>query len=374
MSKIDSAKLQIVREGLSQVSPLLDELIQASEAAQPFDPKAIPNRSISGDKITGGKITKFESVGIKDDSSRLVVLVNDDGLLTDKIDVETLVGDTNVEGNLHVQGQVFAEKLHVNEVTADTRHERSSSLEFHADHEGGVFAKGLKWIGTGHTRQLILKANPDRLWSTESFDLHGDSAYYVDGSVVLTKTKLGESVRESRLTKTGTLQNLQTSGNLTVDEFIFWDSGTMRLGVGTDQPNALLSIKGMDAEYIVEPDSASVKAGTWTSTALDIITDDTARISISSIGDVTVHKKLVINDKLSIGIKNPGSDVDLTVAGAVRLQDRKFEVADSTPTNGTYKVGDTVWNANPQPGGYMGWVCVREGTPGEWKTFGQISK
>lgn len=372
MSNIDSGKLNMVSEGLSQLSPLLKELSVAVDAAKPFDPKTISNNSISGDKIHGGRITNFESVGIKDESNRLVVFINNDGLLTDKIDVETLVGDTSVDGNLTVDGEIFAKKLHVEEVTSDTRNERSSSLEFHAAQDEGVYGKGLMWIGTGHTRQFILKS--DRLWSTESIELHGDNAYYINGKQVLTSKSLGESINTSRLTKTGTLQNLQTSGNLTVDQFIFWDSGMMRLGVGTDQPNALVSIKGMDSEYIIEPDASSVKAGTWTSTSLDIITDDTARISITSSGDVTVQKKLVVNDKLSVGIKNPGSDVDLTVAGPVRFQERKFEVGSGSPTQGVYKVGDTVWNSKPQPGGYMGWVCVREGTPGEWKTFGLITK
>lgn len=374
MSKIDTSKSDIIKEGLAHVGPLLSELIDAANTAQPFDPKTINNRAISGDKIHGGRITGFESVGIKDASTRLVVLVNDDGLLTDKIDVETLVGDTKVEGNLHVEGEVFAEKLHVNEITSDTRQERSSSLEFRSDDQGGVLGKGLLWIGTGHTRQFILKHNPDRFWSTESIDINGEGAYHVDAVRVLSKAELGSSVRTSSLVKVGTLQNLKTTGNLTIDEFIFWDSGTMRLGVGTDQPNALASFKGMNAEYIIEPDAASVKTGTWTSTALDIVTDDTPRISITSNGNVTVQKKLVVNDTLSVGIKNPGEDVDLTVAGAVRIQDRKFEVANNSPISGVYKVGDTVWNSNPKPGGYMGWVCVREGTPGEWKTFGAISK
>jgi len=373
MSKIDTSKADIIKEGLGQLAPLLTELVDAANTAQPFNPAQISDRSISGNKINGGRITNFESVGIKDSSSRLVVLVNDDGLLTDFIDVETLVGDTNVDGNLNVAGEITAQKLHVNEITADVRHERSGPLEFHAD-DSGIFNKGLVWIGTGHTRQFVLRSGPDRLWSTESLDLHGEAAYYIDGRPVITKTSIGDGIRSSRLTSVGTLQNLTTQGNLTVDEFIFWDSASMRLGIGTDKPNALLSVKGMDSEFVVDPDAASVKVGTWTSTPLDIITDDTARISITSSGDVTVQKKLVVNDKLSIGIKNPNPDVDLTVAGPIRVQEKKFEVSDREPKDGLYRVGDIVWNSRPQPSGYVGWVCIREGTPGEWKPFGQIAK
>ena len=372
-SKIDPAKVDIIKEGFAHVGPLLNELLEAANASQPFDPKAVANRSISGDKINGGRITNFESVGIKDGSSRLVVFVNDEGLLTDKIDVETLVGDTSVDGNLTVKGKISAEQLHVEHITQDTRFERSSSLEFLAANNG-IHGKGLLWVGSGHTRQFVLKANPDRLWSTESLDLHGESAYFIDGRPVLSKTKIGESVRESRLVKVGTLQDLHTSGNLTVDEFIFWDSGTMRLGIGTDTPNAIVSVKGLNSEFVIDPDASSVKAGTWTASGLDIITDDTPRISISSSGNVVVSGKTSFERRVGIGVRNFADDADLTVAGPVRFQEKKFEVAERAPTAGTYRQGDTVWNSNPTAGGYMGWVCTRAGSPGEWKSFGLISK
>jgi hypothetical protein len=45
----------------------------------------------------------------------------------------------------------------------------------------------------------------------------------------------------------------------------------------------------------------------------------------------------------------------------------------SIPTNGTFSQGDIVYNTIAVPTGYIGWVCVRAGTPGEWKPFGQIS-
>jgi hypothetical protein len=42
------------------------------------------------------------------------------------------------------------------------------------------------------------------------------------------------------------------------------------------------------------------------------------------------------------------------------------------PTYGTWKKGDKIWNSNPTAGGYLGWVCVADGTPGTWKGFGLI--
>jgi hypothetical protein len=31
-----------------------------------------------------------------------------------------------------------------------------------------------------------------------------------------------------------------------------------------------------------------------------------------------------------------------------------------------------VYNSSPELGEYIGWVCVEEGSPGEWKSFGKI--
>lgn len=43
------------------------------------------------------------------------------------------------------------------------------------------------------------------------------------------------------------------------------------------------------------------------------------------------------------------------------------------PTTGTWNQGDIVWNTAPTASGNIGWVCVTNGTPGTWKTFGTIS-
>ena len=45
----------------------------------------------------------------------------------------------------------------------------------------------------------------------------------------------------------------------------------------------------------------------------------------------------------------------------------------ASPTTGTWRVGDIVYNSAPASAGYIGWVCTVAGTPGTWKTFGLIS-
>ena len=76
---------------------------------------------------------------------------------------------------------------------------------------------------------------------------------------------------------------------------------------------------------------------------------------------------------IGIGINTLADDVSLDVAGAVRVQGKKFDTGSEQPSQGTHSKGDIVWNDNPQPGGIVGWVCTNTGTPGEWRSFGNIS-
>lgn len=46
---------------------------------------------------------------------------------------------------------------------------------------------------------------------------------------------------------------------------------------------------------------------------------------------------------------------------------------DNPPSTGYWMKGEIVYNINPTAGGYTGWVCISEGSPGTWKAFGQIS-
>ena len=105
----------------------------------------------------------------------------------------------------------------------------------------------------------------------------------------------------------------------------------------------------------------------WTSVVIRI-----SKAVLSANGDIVLKNKVTVEGQLGIGVKNPQHDVDLTVAGAVRIQNKKFTVGSHPPTTGPHLSGDVVWNSDPQPTGYVGWVCVRPGSPGDWKAFGLI--
>jgi hypothetical protein len=171
------------------------------------------------------------------------------------------------------------------------------------------------------------------------------------------------------------LQDLKTQGDLTIDEYIFWNSVQERFGIGTDQPNGMFTVTKDSTEVVIDPDGAVAKIGTFTTSDLNIVTDDTTRIYVSNTGKIVLGSatgsNVKVQGKLGVNITNP--ELDFESAGPIRFANKRMDVGTEPPTNGSYRKGDIVWNENPQPTSYVGWVCVREGTPGVWKTFGQVS-
>jgi len=361
---------------MTDIRKSLNALADSIEAIEnrPEPTVKIHDRELSGNKINGGLITNFSSVGIKDNASReTIVTVKDDGIHVSVAHIDTINNALNVKGNLKVDGEIHAKKLHVDEVSADVRNERTSPLEF----KGGdkpAYGKGIIWTGGKYTKQFILQGSEDRLWSTEDLDLATGKSYRINNIPVISETGLGPSVAESNLKKVGPLRELNVVGDLTVDYFLRYDSGLKRFSLGAEAPPGMFTLESQSHQFVIDPQSTGDwKLGTHSTGKLSLITDDTARISIDPTGAVTIHNKTVVQGKMGIGVKNFIDDADLTVAGPIRMQDKKFEVSNAIPTSGVYKKGDIVWNSEPKSGGTVGWICLRDGTPGEWKSFGNIS-
>ena len=358
-----------IRNSLETLVTAIEDL-QNQSAPEP----KILDRQLSGNKIHGGRITEFSSKGIADKASDFVLTVNDDGIHVTVAHIKTIANDLKVTGDLTVDGTVHAKRMHVEEVTADVRNERTEPLQFTAKGDKTAYGKGLIWPGGQYTKQFILQERPDRFFATESIELRGNKIYMINGQNVLSQDTLGTTVVKSNLKSLGTLETLSVDGPVTVDNFIHYDANTQRLGFGTDAPNAIVSVVSWDHEFVIDPtDDKKFKVGTYTTGALDIITDDTPRISVEATGAITLHEKTVIKGQVGIGVKNFTPDADLTVSGPIRFQDKKQEVGSGIPESGNYSKGDIVWNDNPQPGGHVGWVCVKSGKPGTWKSFGQIA-
>tara|TARA_B110000503_G_scaffold135650_1_gene216583 strand:+ start:3232 stop:4314 length:1083 start_codon:yes stop_codon:yes gene_type:complete len=332
-------------------------------------------KELSGDKVSGGTITNFASTGINDAASNTIVVVKNDGMHLETLHVDYIAGPLSVSGSLTVSGDITADKLHVKELVADVKHERLEPLSFISKNKKNTaYGKGLVWPGGEYTKQFLLMERPDRFFATESIELRANKIYMINGQNVLSQNALGNTVTQSNLRSVGTLESLNVETNLTVDNFLHYNANTQGLGLGTDSPNGALGISSWDHEFIVAgTDDRKFKIGTYTTGALQIITDDTPRITIDATGAITAHKKVVIEGALGVGVKNFTTDVDITTAGPVRFQNKKFEVAGSAPESGNYVIGDVVWNDRPTPNGYVGWINTKSGTPGTWKPFGQIA-
>lgn len=365
---------------MSELRNSLTALADAIEALQnqPIPKPQILDRELSGNKIMGGIITKFASVGIKDNATyadKPVLIIENDKIVVPAIETKEISNALTVKGKLTVEGEIHARKLHVDEISADVRNERTGPLEFKAEN-GSIANKGLVWTGQGNTKQFTMQgADESRLFSSEIIDIARDKEYRIGNQTVLSSDSLGVGIHNSSLTKVGTLKKLEVAGSLTVDNFLHYDPNSMRLGLGTLEPNGALSVKSLEHEFVVDyTDDLRFKLGTWTTSGFDIVTDDTRRISFEPTGGVKVHERTTFNERIGIRVKNFGDDVDITTAGAVRFQNKKYEVGSGEPQTGSYRKGDIIWNDNPQPTGWVGWICIRDGSPGTWKPFGQIAR
>lgn len=272
-------------------------------------------------------------------------------------------------------------ELSANKEATDVVWSDLNHLEFKSKKKQPNYGKGLLFSGDGYTKQLILSAKPDRFYSTENFDLASDRHFSINNIPVLTETTLGSSVTKSNLKQVGRLKGLVVDGGLNINQYMFYNASVDRLGIGTDEPNASLSVAEMGTEVMLgTTEDLAGMVGTFASNDFHIVTDDTPRISVSSNGDIALGNsnrnpiKVNINGKLSIGVNNPDPSVDLHVNGPVKIHNHLHMYAEQPPTGGTHTVGDIVWNLNPTVGRNVGWVCLRAGTPGSWYPFGEISE
>jgi hypothetical protein len=247
-------------------------------------------------------------------------------------------------GEVQVHGKFIVEDLVI---------EKSSTLVYRETADSTNYGNGILWANTTRSSaQFIYHAEPDRIWSTESIDLISGKYFAINNKSVLSQDTLGDSVVNSSLTKVGVLKDLQVAGDAAISRTLH----TNRVSVGS------LILEEQDLE-IVE--------------SFDIVRDHQSEFNISdtiTIGNSSnISRAVSLYGQVTVGVANPDPGVALTVAGPVSIENKKFQVGDSIPTSGSYSKGDIVWNANPMPHNFIGWVCIVSGTPGQWLPFGAIA-
>lgn len=331
--------------------------------------RKMPLRSLSGDHISGGKIQNFASTGITDTAGKTQLIIDDSGVTVKNLHVENI-------DNLAVTGTLKASILEVAEIKADIKFEKNTPIVFSGDTLDG---KGLLWSGKGYTKQFIFLSEPDRFFSSESIDLARGKSISLNNIKLLDEKELGPTVTKSNLREVGNLKGLIVDGSLSVGQFLIFDSNTSRLGIGTEQPNAALSILDDGVELVFgTKDTVKAFIGTYATNTLELGTDNTARIIISPSGAISLGNPKIapvqvsVHGKLAIRVSTPDPEVDLHVNGAVRFSNRLQKYDSTYPTSGSYNEGDIVWNIQPRMNSYVGWICIQTGTPGIWSPFGKI--
>ena len=199
--------------------------------------------------------------------------------------------------------------------------------------------------------------------------LNVQKALMIDHNEVLWKTELGRSVKKSNLEQLGTLRNIN------VRKTFYAAEG--RVGVNTEAPSAPFSVNVGGYEVVTKMQDKTTYVGTMVPAPFSIGTDETARITCRSNGDIVLGQedgkpvKFNLYGSVGIGVKHPQES--LHVAGNIKFQDKVFSSGDKAPVQGRWETGSIAWNDKPEINQPVGWVCVKGGTPGSWRPFGLIS-
>lgn len=254
--------------------------------------------------------------------------------------------------------------LTVDTVVADNRIDRYQPLEFKTSRERGIYGQGLIWTGTGDMRQFIMRADSDRLWSSESIDLAEDKSYMINGSSVLSSVGLGPTVTRSNLSKLGTLEELHVQGEATFMDRINASRAILNAKVilFNDGPEFTISNGKLTSN-----DKVSIEV-----LATEKFYADQHEIVIGNKQDT--RKPVKVFGQLTVGINTPPEGVDLAVSGNIQFADKKFVTGSSIPVSGSFSKGDICWNSNPTIDNFVGWICTESGAPGHWLPFGAISR
>jgi hypothetical protein len=289
------------------------------------------------------------------------------------------MNDTNIDQTLDKFNQAIKDLIA--SANQPVSQEITQFLEFRSKKGDSNSGKGIIWSGDGTTKQIVFVGNPDRFFATENLDLNRDKNISIGGVKVLDVKSLGTTVEKSNLRELGILRGLLVEGSINVSQYLFFNSTSNRFSLGIDTPHSAFSVAEQGLEVMIGTnDQNHGMIGTYASNDFDIVTANIARITVDSNGNIDLGNfskkpiKTRINGTLSVGVEIPDARVDLHVGGAIRFNNKLHLSASSPPTQGTYNIGDIVWNDNPKVGQGVGWICLRPGSPGIWYPFGEIKE
>ena len=176
-------------------------------------------------------------------------------------------------------------KITVNNVHA------SDSVSVVAQNFNDLEGKGFTWSDGRKSKGFSYRNGDVNL--NLSLNLTEDQSLKIAETSILSLTELGSTVTKSNLKVIGTLKSLKVAGNAELSEVLYVSGDSNRVGVNTDSPRLALGLKENNVELALgssKSDFASI--GTVSSSHLDIVTDNTPRITIYRTGEVRIHGRL----------------------------------------------------------------------------------
>jgi hypothetical protein len=219
---------------------------------------------------------------------------------------------------------------------------------------------GLVWTGTGSPKQLVMRSGPDRIWSTEHIELEKNKSLWINNNPVLSESTLGSTVIASSLTSVGTLSSLHVAGATILATTKASELDTDKIVLSEGSEVVTVTANSIDANLDLD----------LTVAGQQVLHADSNNINIGNQNSTARNIRLFGN--VSVNVNTPDPSLQFSVAGNIGFAGRKFITGTAAPIAGTFSVGDTCWNTTPNIGGYMGWVCISAGTPGQWAPFGMI--
>lgn len=212
-----------------------------------------------------------------------LVLKNTEGKVTHDGHID-VTGNVSIGYNLKVEGTITADTFNVKNLVTD-QGSLASVGDWVYNTEEELNGKGFNWTWGGGNTTFIYKSG--KLWTNSSIDLKEGGSFMVDGTPVINAKELGPQVTKSNLKEVGTLKSLTVLGDTVLSEFAVFNSAVGRLGLNTDEPNAVLSVVDNDVEVVISsPDYSKAFIGTFTNHELGVGVDNTAQLTFKNTGEI----------------------------------------------------------------------------------------
>jgi len=135
---------------------------------------------------------------------------------------------------------------------------------------------------------------------------------------------------------------------------------TSNIGTGSvSTGNTSLTVSSLsNTSWVINQSITIIGAGSGgadLTTKINEINYDTNVVTVANAASTTVT----------------GADIDTAQAHMYFVDMVQYGTA--PPTTGRHERGDKVLSTNPVITGFIGWVCIFEGTPGTWKTYGVVT-